>query len=115
VIKASLEIQDFSMKFVVPNIWETISVWIGIHSGDVTLGTIGTHNRMDATIVGDVVNVASRIQWITRNANGKRIIISDKTYESIKNKQNFFIKEIWYRTLRWRKSRTRLYFIDRKF
>jgi adenylate cyclase len=58
---------------------------IGINSGEVVLGNIGTQKRMEYTALGDVVNIASRLERMTREIN-KPIIIGEHTYcEAIKD------------------------------
>jgi two-component system sensor histidine kinase ChiS len=45
---------------------EPIYLSIGINTGDVCLGTVGTQNRMETTTIGDAVNVASRVASLTK-------------------------------------------------
>jgi class 3 adenylate cyclase/HAMP domain-containing protein len=58
------------------------SVRMGINSGYCTVGNFGSKNRMDYTIVGGVVNLASRLE---SNANPNEILISSETYSLVKD------------------------------
>jgi len=55
---------------------EPVRVSMGIHCGAVTVGNLGGRERLEFTVVGDVVNVASRLEEITREAGGS-IVASD--------------------------------------
>jgi class 3 adenylate cyclase len=53
-----------------------IAMGIGVHVGDVVFGIVGESERMDGTAIGDAVNLASRLEGLTR-IYGSAIIISD--------------------------------------
>lgn len=57
---------------------EPIHVGIGVHTGEVVVGNIGTKDRLDYTVIGDSVNLASRLQAV---ASGGEIIISEQAFQ----------------------------------
>src|SRR5690606_10866496 len=61
---------------------DPIEVRIGMHSGRVILGNVGTAERMDLTPIGDVVNTASRI---VRSASAGSVLIGETTYERVRD------------------------------
>ncbi len=56
---------------------QAIRIGIGLHTGPVILGTIGSPKRMDSTVLGLTVNLAKRLEEVTRPL-GIEMIISDQ-------------------------------------
>ncbi len=62
-----------------------INMGVGIHTGKVLIGNIGNSKRSDYTLIGDAVNIASRLEALTKKY-GSFLVITDTTYKLIQER-----------------------------
>jgi class 3 adenylate cyclase len=72
---------------------EPIAIGIGLNTGSLMLGTIGEKNRMDGTVISDAVNLASRIESLTKEYH-VGLLISQYTYEQLADPKAYDIRPI---------------------
>ena len=85
--KAALSCKIFSDEFCARSSYEGKPIFrtrIGLHTGEVVVGNIGNHERMNYTIIGDTVNLASRLEGLNKHYN-TNILISSSTYDLVKD------------------------------
>jgi adenylate cyclase len=63
---------------------QEVKIGIGINTGPATIGNIGSEKKKNYTVVGDTVNLASRLEGITKEYQSP-LIVSEYTYEKVKN------------------------------
>jgi adenylate cyclase len=61
-----------------------IEMGIGVNSGEVFVGMVGSSQRINYTVIGDNANLASRLQDLTKTYAWP-ILISESTYQSVKD------------------------------
>jgi two-component system sensor histidine kinase ChiS len=73
--------------------YHPISIGIGLNTGELMLGTVGGKNRMDGTVISDAVNVASRIEGLTKIYGGA-LLITEYTYAKLSDPSQHHIRVI---------------------
>ncbi|MDB9312924.1 adenylate/guanylate cyclase domain-containing protein [Spirulina sp. CS-785/01] len=70
-----------------------IQIGIGINTGDLMLGTVGGNSRMEGTVISDAVNVASRVENLTK-IYGVSLLITEETYLRLKERDRYAVRRI---------------------
>ena len=83
-----------------------VSIGIGINSGKVTFGPVGSRTRKDFTSIGDTVNLAARLESANK-AYGSKSIISDVVYQKLRGM--FICRELDFITVKGKTEPVRIY------
>ncbi|NER37000.1 MAG: response regulator [Oscillatoria sp. SIO1A7] len=82
-VRAAIAMQEQVSLFNVERLergQEAIAIGIGLHTGRLMLGTIGEAQRMESTVIADAVNLASRLEGLTK-LYGASVLISTHTFD----------------------------------
>ena len=74
---------DEFKKYLIKAYGSDFDIRVGIHYGEVIVGSVGYGEDKKLTVIGDAVNIASRIEAINKDA-GTRLLVSDDAYNEIK-------------------------------
>ena len=70
-----------------------VHIGIGLHTGKLMLGTVGARERMDTTVISDAVNLASRVENLTKTYRVP-LIITEETYLALEEREAWALRRI---------------------
>lgn len=97
-ILAATEMNQYTHSFNLKNKKlgkSTFNIGVGIHSGNVTFGTLGGIDRMDTTVIGSPVEMAQKLETLA-NSFFVNVLISSDTYLQLEKKERELCREIEY-------------------
>jgi predicted ATPase/class 3 adenylate cyclase/tRNA A-37 threonylcarbamoyl transferase component Bud32 len=89
----------------------SLEVGIGVHTGVMMLGTIGDAERMDSTVISDAVNIASRLEGLTKEM-GVGIIVSQDVLSRLEAPSRFETRSLGTSAMKGRKEPVGIHALD---
>ena len=107
-VKAALEIMNLIETYALENKnqAEALRIGIGINTGEMVAGNLGSKEKMEYTVIGDNVNIASRL---TSLADPGEILISGKTYDHLDQSNDIKVTEKGRISIKGRKIKIRVF------
>ena len=110
-VKAAIDMQKQLLLYNVKRQnsgYPTLAIGIGLHRGSLMLGTIGEERRMESTVIADAVNLASRLEDLTK-VYGASILISGSTLFSLEDPTLYHYRFIGQVQVKGKKERVSVF------
>jgi len=89
-IQMQLKVSEYNQQRVAEG-FTAIAIGVGLHTGNLILGTVGELERMNSTVIADAVNLASRLEGVTKHY-GVGIVISEESLSQLPQPIQFSIR-----------------------
>jgi len=73
--------------------YQPISIGIGVNTGQLMLGIVGENHRIQTTVIGDMVNLAARVENLTKTYQAP-ILMTEHTWQQLKNSSQYIVRMI---------------------
>jgi class 3 adenylate cyclase len=93
-VRSAIEIQKRILEYNVHRAkcgYKELQIGIGLHTGTLMLGVIGVYNRMQNTVISDSVNLASRVEGLTKAFNVS-MAISGQTFKKLEHPESYMFR-----------------------
>ncbi len=87
---------------------DDLKIGIGLNTGKVLIGIVGEENRLNATVIGDTVNTAARIQNMTKDIK-TNLLLSESTFEAFSSAEKENIEYVGEFNITGKNEKVKLY------
>ncbi|MDR0623355.1 MAG: adenylate/guanylate cyclase domain-containing protein [Treponema sp.] len=110
-VQAAIEIQRRILEYNTHRAkcgYRPLEIGIGLHTGSLMLGVVGVHNRMQNTAISDSVNLASRVEGLTKAFNVS-MTISGQTFQKLEHPESYMFRYLGNVKVKGKGEPTRVY------